>query len=46
MGYLAAAYIIVWGLVTGYVVFLGLRQRHLEEEIHILEETINEQSQQ
>jgi CcmD family protein len=46
MGYLAAAYIIVWGLVAAYVVFLGVRQRRLEEEIQILEEMVEERSGQ
>lgn len=42
MGYMAAAYIVVWALVTIYVTFLSTRQRRLEEEIRILEETVNE----
>lgn len=44
MGYLAAAYIVVWALVTVYVIFLGTRQRRLEEEIGILEETVTERT--
>jgi len=38
MGYLAAAFIGVWLLVTLYVVFLGQRQRQLEQELQVLEE--------
>ena len=44
MGYLAAAYMVVWALVTGYVLFLSVRQRRMEEEIRILEETVDERA--
>lgn len=42
MIYLAAAMIAIWLLVTIYVVFLGQRQRHLEQESEILEELVQE----
>lgn len=42
MGYLAAAFIGVWLLVTLYVVFLGQRQRQLEQELQVLEELVAE----
>ena len=40
MAYLAAALIGVWLLVTIYIVFMSRRQRHLEEELHALEEVL------
>lgn len=43
MSYLAAAFIGVWLLVTLYVVFLGQRQRQLEQELQVLEELVTEQ---
>jgi len=43
MGFLAAAFIFVWLLVAGYVVFIGLRQRRLMQELRTLEEILNEQ---
>lgn len=39
MVYLAAAMIALWAMVTVYVVFVSLRQRRLESELAILEET-------
>lgn len=42
MFYLAAAFILMWVAVTGYVIFMGRRQRALESELQTLEELINE----
>ncbi|MDQ3249615.1 MAG: CcmD family protein [Chloroflexota bacterium] len=42
MFYLAAAFIGVWLIVTLYVVFIGRRQRYLEEEMQTLEELVAE----
>ena len=42
MTYLAAAFIGVWLLVTLYVVFLGQRQRQLEQELQVLEELVSD----
>ena len=42
MAYLATAFIAVWLLVTLYIVYIGTRQRRLENEIAVLEETLNE----
>lgn len=42
MFYLAAAFIGVWLLVTGYVAFLSLRQRQLAQEMETLEEMLSE----
>ena len=42
MTYLAIAYAAVWLLVGLYVVFIGTRQRKLEEEVEILKEIVAE----
>lgn len=42
MIYLAAAFIAVWLVVTGYLVYMGQRQRHLEQEMRTLEEMLAE----
>ncbi len=42
MGYLAAAFIAVWLLVTLYLVYVGLRQRRMEQELATLEELLEE----
>ncbi|MCC6166458.1 MAG: CcmD family protein [Caldilineaceae bacterium] len=42
MFYLAAAFILMWVAVTGYVFFMSRRQRALEEELQTLEEMIDE----
>jgi CcmD family protein len=42
MTYLAAAMIGVWLLVTLYLVYVGQRQRALEEELRLLEERLAE----
>lgn len=42
MTFLAVAFIGFWLVVTGYVVFLGQRQRHLEQEMATLEEMLAE----
>lgn len=42
MFYLVAAFIAVWVLVTGYVLFMSNRQRQLAQEIEILRELVQE----
>ncbi len=42
MTYLAAAFIAVWVVVTGYLLFMGQRQRQLEQEMRTLEEMLAE----
>jgi CcmD family protein len=42
MGFLAAAFIAVWLLVTLYVVFMTLRQRKLEQELAGIEEALRD----
>ncbi|RME65969.1 MAG: CcmD family protein [Caldilineae bacterium] len=43
MIYLAAAYIILWLLVGGFVIYMLMRQRALEQELQTLEELMEEQ---
>ena len=43
MEFLVAAFVGVWVLVLGYVIFLGQRQSRLEQELSALEEVIQEQ---
>jgi len=42
MFYLAAAFIAVWVIVTVYVLYIGNRQRQLEQEVEILEELLQD----
>lgn len=42
MVYLAAAFIIVWVMVTAYVLYLNNRQRQLEQELDVLQELLQE----
>jgi CcmD family protein len=34
------AFAAVWLLVTGYVIYMGLRQRQLEADMHMLQEEV------
>lgn len=45
MVYLAAAFGVLWLLVTLYVLFMFSRQRGLEKEIRMLEEIVAERKQ-
>lgn len=42
MFYLVAAFIVLWVLVTGYVLYMSNRQRQLEQELEILQELMQE----
>ncbi|MEZ4683949.1 MAG: CcmD family protein [Caldilineaceae bacterium] len=44
MGYLVAAFIGIWGLVLGYVIYLGQQQAQLEQELRALEEVLGERN--
>ncbi len=44
MQYLAAAFIILWLLVTSYLVYMSSRQRKLEQELAALQESLAEQA--
>lgn len=43
MGYLFAAYAVIWSLIAGYLLILGNRQRKLQQEIEMLNEWQNEE---
>jgi CcmD family protein len=42
MIYLAVAFILVWLVVTLYLVYMSQRQRQLEQELHSLEEIMGQ----
>lgn len=42
MVYLAVAFIAVWGIITAYIVYMGMRQRSQEQELTTLLEMANE----
>lgn len=42
MAYLAAAMIVLWLMITIYVVYISLRQRKLESELLTLEENLKQ----
>ena len=44
MFFLGMAFIAVWVLFGGYLVYMGQRQRQLEQEFQSLEEIIEERS--
>lgn len=44
MFYLAAAFILVWVIVTAYVIYIGNRQRQLELEVDALQELLQSKS--
>jgi len=41
MGYLFAAYTIIWAVVFGYVVFMQRKQRRLQRNMDLLRESID-----
>ncbi len=43
MTFLTAAFVVVWLLVTIYLVYMGQRQRSLENEMRSLEEALTNQ---
>ena len=43
IGYLFAAYTVIWAVVFGYVIYLYRKQRHLQREIKLLEESADKQ---
>jgi len=40
LGYLLAAYAVIWALVFGYVLFLQRKQRKLQRQIDALKESM------
>jgi CcmD family protein len=46
MFYLVSAFMAVWVAVLLYVVYMASRQRHLQQELEILEELIQTEKKQ
>ena len=42
IGYLFAAYTVIWVVVFGYVLMMQRKQRQLQREIKLLQESIDE----
>ena len=43
LGYLFAAYTIIWALIFGYVFFLYYKQRKLRQQMDLLKNSLGEQ---
>ena len=43
LGYLFAAYTIIWAVIFGYVFFLYYKQRKLQRQMDLLKDSIGEQ---
>ncbi len=41
-GYLILAYVVMWLIVTVYIVSLALRQRNIEQDIELMEKILQE----
>jgi len=41
IGYLFAAYSIIWAVVFGYVLFMQRKQRRLQRQIDMLQESVD-----
>ena len=41
LGYLLAAYTIIWAIIFGYVVFMQRKQRRLQRQIDMLQESLD-----
>ena len=41
MGYLLAAYTVIWTVVFGYVLIMQRKQRHLQRQITLLQEHLD-----
>jgi CcmD family protein len=41
MGYLLAAYIVIWAVVFGYILFMQQKQRRLQRQIALLQESLD-----
>jgi CcmD family protein len=42
LGYLFAAYTIIWAVVFGYVLFMQRKQKKLQQQIDSLRESVDE----
>ena len=45
-GYLFAAFTIIWAVIFGYVFFLYYKQRKLRQQMDLLKDSIDKQSNQ
>lgn len=43
MGYLLAAYTIIWAVIFGYVLFMQRKQRKLQMQVTLLQKSIEKQ---
>ncbi len=41
LGYLLAAYTIIWAVVFGYVLFMQRKQKRLQRQIKLLQESVD-----
>jgi CcmD family protein len=41
MGYLLAAYTVIWAIVFGYALFMQRKQRSLQRQIDLLQESVD-----
>ena len=41
LGYLFAAYTIIWAVVFGYVLFMQRKQKKLQQQITLLQESLD-----
>ncbi len=41
LGYLFAAYTVIWAIVFGYILFMQRNQRRLQRQINLLQESID-----
>jgi CcmD family protein len=42
LGYLLAAYTVIWAVVFGYILYLRGKQRRLQRQLELLEKNLNE----
>ena len=43
LGYLFAAYTVIWIVVFGYIFFMQRKQKKLQQQIHLLEQLLDRQ---
>ena len=46
LGYLLAAYTVIWAVVFGYVIFMQRKQRNLQRQIDRLRESLEKSEKQ
>jgi CcmD family protein len=42
LAYLFAAYTIIWAVIFGYIVFIYLKQKKLQQQIDLLKQSVEE----